>query len=289
MNSKAKQNLTIGVGFILITWTFMGLIALESQEAISQPTVEKPTLRNIQLTSVQVAGFASPSSLSHSSFNPSFNPLGSNDFSKMGLAGLAAFLDDASRRGAQFIDAEDDREIVLVEVSRSNEVANLLIPVFNWQFENTKNRRDIIVYIAPEHPSQIEDLRIAREVHRVLDKFQLQPGYKTPNRTVCLFHSQNPEQTFSLEGALAAAHEPGVTNYMGLQKIPLEGRVAHIAWIRTTLSRWNTITREGLYVKGQRIPPTRLSASLVDPTRKTITYIDLITHQLLLHADLESV
>jgi len=167
-------------------------------------------------------------------------------------------------------------QLVVVEVSRNEGLENLLTSVFNWQCRAPGFQKDLVFYIAPIKSSPLEEQLIVNSLNNFLKKNILK-YYQGEGKTAFLFQSREKVPAFSLEKILGKASHPDPLPYPSLTSQPIRGKIAQLFWIRTTISRWTLVLKNGIQFEGETIPVEQIKTFLVDPNRKLITAINLFT------------
>lgn len=171
---------------------------------------------------------------------------------------LPEFLSDVAAR-------TEGRQVTILELSREDEVTKLLTPILDFQ-QQSDAKHDVIVYLAPSSLDRKAEMRMGDAVKTLLQSRAIQ--YPLINRrTTYIFHSQLKNWGYSLEKIVNFAHEKRNFPQYGLMHIQLDGDIDQIAWVRTTLGRWNVVSKD--FSESHKI-----STALIDPSRNTITTID---------------
>lgn len=165
------------------------------------------------------------------------------------------------------------RDISVIEFSRPEGMEKILQTVFDWQRQNPGKKRDLVIYLAPTNGAQNQEQLMAETIKKYLrENPQKLP---TQGKTAFILHSRERFNGYSLNKLLSRARQASGEPFPGLFSQAVGGSINRICWIRTTISRWKLMPKDGLNVDGQIIPMDKVSAFLVDPNRKLITDINL--------------
>ncbi len=168
------------------------------------------------------------------------------------------------------------RDVAVVEFSRREGMERILRTVFTWQRQNPDLNRDLIFYLAPTKASHNQETLMAESLKKFLAENPL--PYRIRGKTAVLFHNKDHLGDYSLSRLIARARTAFGEPHPGLLSQSVRGPVKHIVWIRTTLSRWKLMPKEGILIDGQSISPEKIDAFLIDPNRKLIMDINLISN-----------
>ncbi|MFN0116758.1 MAG: hypothetical protein ACKVQC_00505 [Elusimicrobiota bacterium] len=164
-------------------------------------------------------------------------------------------------------------ELKGVQISGSENLELLLVPVFDWLQADTSETRQAEFYITNWNERE----EIARSIQTLANNKNISLA-ALQNKLTFQFHDPSFGATYSIPTALSLAFDTNVPitqENFGLPNKKLTALSTRVTWILTTKNGWDPLIDFFVHLGSIKIPVSEVVPYLVDLTRKEAELIDL--------------